>query len=87
VVVKTAGPLLIVNLRHVFVGHGHKLHKASEPKLSQDNSLISVERPLESAPADHTTLDLAARGLVNEVAAEKAAEVAIQSRLEVVLVN
>jgi hypothetical protein len=57
------------------------------PKLRQDNSLITVERPRSGVSADHATLDLAARRLINESDAEKAAEVAIQSRLEVVLVR
>jgi hypothetical protein len=36
-------------------------------------------------PSDHTKLDFAVRRLVNESDAEKAAEVAIQNCLEVVL--
>ena len=59
----------------------------AEPKLRQDNSLIAVERPRPCVPADHTTPDFAMRRLVNESDAEKAAEVAIQSCLEVVLVR
>ena len=57
------------------------------PKLRQDNSLIAVERPRPHVPADHITLDFAVRRLVSEADAEKAAEIAIQSCLEVVLVR
>jgi len=46
-----------------------------------------VERPLSRVLADHTTFDFAVRRLVNEPDAKKAAEVAIQSCLEVVLVR
>jgi hypothetical protein len=60
-------------------------HVAS--KLRQDNSLIAVQRPRPRVPADHATLDFAVRRLVNGADSEKAAEVAIQSCLEVVLVR
>jgi hypothetical protein len=46
-----------------------------------------MEHSMSGVHAHHNTLNLAARKLVNEVNAEKAVEVAIQSRLEVVLVR
>lgn len=59
----------------------------AEPKLRHYDSLFAVERSLASVPADHITLDFTARELVTEADEKKAAEIAIQSHLEVVLVR